>query len=61
MKKKYEELSHISHNDGNAFADLVSQRIDQYQKKGCQVEVQYQHSFSHFSALILGYKEVGKL
>jgi hypothetical protein len=57
--KKYEKVAEVSTplDDTDAFLNMVSTRIDEYQQDGLQVEVQYQYGLSGKSALILGYKE----
>jgi hypothetical protein len=60
--KQYEKLAHISVSSDkiDEFTKLVGDAMEEYQSLGLQVEVQYQHSMSSYSALILGYKEVIK-
>lgn len=57
--KKYERSNHITADITNAkkFHDAIVQTIDEYQRiHGLEVEVQYQHSFQVYSALVMGYK-----
>lgn len=58
MKKKYEEVVHIalSATYVNQFYEKVSDRIEEMQNKGYEVEVQYAQSENLFSALVLGFK-----
>lgn len=54
--KVYKEIGHIASAYPDKFLRELSDMIDDFQNKGCVVEVQYATKGDKYSALVLGYK-----
>lgn len=54
--KKIESISLICDSDSNKFLTNVNKRINDYQSKGLEVEIQYSFDNINFSAFVVGRK-----
>jgi hypothetical protein len=54
--KEITHVQFVSQDNGEIFYKHVRSAIDNFQKEGCEVEVQYQATVSFFSAVVIGRK-----
>jgi len=57
MKKKYRDIAFIAAYDSATFLDKLQKNIDEFQKQGYEVEVQYSPTNGQLSALIMSYEK----
>lgn len=54
--KKYRDIAFVAAHDSATFLDKLQKNIDEFQKQGYEVEVQYASAGGQLTALIMSYE-----
>jgi len=55
--KKYRDIAFVAAFDSATFLDKLQQNIDEFQRQGYEVEVQYAPAGAQLAALIMSYEK----